>query len=1612
MAKKVNAQMATEIALDTLKTTNSLKNLTQVVKSTTAAWKSQEAMLKSTGDYLKASEARYNGLTDSISRQQAKIDALKSKQNGLNVETKEGASLHLKYQQQIEQATTKLNSMTSQQERARQSMELQKNGIIGLNQQIKQSAEFSKSVADRLRAEGKETQALKAEKNALKESIEKQNSLYKKEEDLLVDIAEKSGKTSDAYKKQQIRLNELGTKMATSKNRMSELNSEIKDIKTAPFTKVKNALSDINEKANKTHNVFGSIFTANLISNAASSVWNKLTSSISEAKDSAMEYATAQQTMNATWLTLTGNAKEGKKMVDMTNEMAVSAANSTDMVDSMNQKFYAITKNADITKGLTKSVLTLQDAFGATDDAVMNFSTQFAQMQANGKVSAQDMMSFVNTFPVLRTELLKTMQQQTGNSKLTMQQMNDLMSAGKISSETMDKVLTGTAKKYSSATENFAKTVPGLSRTIKSQMPVLIGNITQPLLKLQNPVLGTVSTWITDPKTHKKFTELGNNFSKEMNGVINSFTGGDASGSKEVVFDTLNRAVDGFNRTVSVTFGYISAHADDIKGITKDTWSIAKTIGGSVWGTFKGIIGSTADFLGIGGKNAKEMRDPLETIRAILDKLSKNKDGLETTGKVITGIFVAKKALAFASSIGRVTSALGELTQFKMPTSVAELFTSKSKVQLESTADEVANIGAAAEKSVTKTGLFTKALGSIGKVGGGLAVLDVGGSIVKSIVSNDAQDKIKAGGKTAGTAIGAGIGATLGSVIPGAGTLAGAGIGAAIGDALGSTKTAQKWIKNISKSLSGKTIKASKVKLDMSTDEKSLSATYNKLSKSLSKEFVISAKSDQKSLDAAQKSVNSTYEKMKKSVDSYYAEKEKKSASNLAKPVKQGALTQAEADRTLKKEKESDKAAATAKKNAYKAMQTDASSYYKQVKNIQNGGTKQLEEIAKKYGKKSQQYETEKNKELESAQKSFSSKYAAQQLKLNSKISSYLTKGTKEQKSILAKLNKDKDKLSIQDLSATQKYAKKKYDAAVKPARQTRDQIKKAANEQYESVKKTAEHEYKDTGSISKKQYEKIVKNAKQQRDDTSNAADSQYKKVTKHATNQYNSTKSAIEKQKKAAITAQQTQATNVGNYASSQSQTVVTHATNQANSSMKAGAKQAKGTNNIFSGLAKWWNKLAKSFGAKTATTTDATYDYTKVSNLAYASGGKVGQPGMALVGEEGPELKYSPFAKSVDILGARGAEFAPVKPGEFILNATDTAKLLNGSYGRTLPGYASGTSSLDDFLGEIKKSTSNIWDNISDTTQGIIDKITHPLKFFTDMANKIFNVTSIPGAGTFAQTVSKGIRDEDINSTVNLFSKFKKNAEDSGVFGDAGGKHGNPGGSGVQRWRADIKRALKANGLSISESMIQRIFRQMNTESGGNPKAVQPGADPDGDGSGPAIGLMQTKRGTFNANAFPGHKDIFNGYDNLLAALHYAKRTYGPSLGFLGNGHGYANGGLVTKEQLAPIAEGNRPEMIIPLDATKRSRATQLLGEVVTRFAAEDNIQGGKSINSHDKDSEELKALSNKFDTLLALIAQLLGTSRDQVEMIKATAFDKDALYKKQALDQIARDVQKLN
>lgn len=631
MASKVDSIMSTSVALETLKASNSINSLTKAVKGSTSAWKAQEAQLKSSGDYLKASEAKYEGLGKSIEAERKRIETLQDKMKDLDQTTQDGAKQAVKYGTDLDKATNALKSMEAQQQRAHEALKREKSGINSLNSSMRQRNSLSKAITDRLEAEGKHEQALKEKRDNARKSIDDTSKALKKEEFLLKDLEKNNGSAS-AINKQRIAVEKLKTSMAESKSSVSKFDKSIKELNPSPIQRLSRSFGGLRKEGKETHSIFKSVFAANVISNAFTSTLGAISMKLHDMWSKSMDYAKAQQTMNASWLTLTGNAKEGQKMVNMTNDMAASFANSTDMVNDLNQKFYSISDSSKTTKQLTTDVLTLQDAFGKSDDAVKNFSTQYSQMMANGKVSAQDMMSFVNVFPKIRTELLKTEQKITGNHNLSMKQLNDMISNGEVSSKTMQKVMDSMQKKYSSATANFGKTFDGMNRTVNARVPVLLSAFTTPLLKMRNPFLGAISKWVSDKNTEKQFSKLGGVASREFGTITNAIT----------------------------------KHTKQIVGFFKGLWSSIKIIGSIGVGFFKGLISG----LGAVVKPLAKMPGHSKTVKGLsgaLGELSKHKKGLQTLGKILAGVFITSKALKFASAMTKVGEGIGLLKKAYTP---------------------------------------------------------------------------------------------------------------------------------------------------------------------------------------------------------------------------------------------------------------------------------------------------------------------------------------------------------------------------------------------------------------------------------------------------------------------------------------------------------------------------------------------------------------------------------------------------------------------------------------------------------------------------------------------------------------------------------------------------------------------------------------------------------------------------------------------------------------------------------------------------------------------------------------------------------------------------------
>ena len=607
---------------------------------------------------------------------------------------------------------------------------------------------------------------------------------------------------------------ELNRKANEAKRKTNELpkkhNTDIDaaDHTGGVFARIKSHFEQVNEEGKKTHSLFGTIFSANVISNAAMSAFGHVKDALGGMVGEAKQYALEQQTMNATWLTLTNSASKGRAMVNQINQMAVAAQNSTKMVDELSQKFYAINNNAKQTGQLTKSILTLQDAFGQTDAAVENFGTQFSQMMANGKVSAQDMMSIVNTFPKLRPMLLDYERRIHHSSHMTMQEMNKMMSDGKIKSQDMINVVLEAGKKFNKATGNFTKTIPGMTRVVKSQMPVLLGAFTKPLAKMESPVYAAVAKWVSSKKTNKEFQNLGKTVSTGMNNVMKAFSGGKTVN----VTKALDSAINGINKGLKGVFGWISGHAKDLKTIGSSIASIGGQLAKAVWKDFASIITTIGNMFGITAKHGKSSSSAIHVIAEALNSLAKNKTAIKAIADAIVAIAVVKgldrvggglfaigeKGYGAYKKLKALRGGLkglkladeatkGEKAWFKFGKTVSSLpdkFKGVAK-SIHSLFDKSVNPSSRFRgllQSARSAGGFRN-LSTAGKIGTGLAgagvAIDAGASFVNAYKDrHNANKRSQDIGKGIGAGIGGGIGLWFGGPV-------GAAIGAKIGSVVG-----------------------------------------------------------------------------------------------------------------------------------------------------------------------------------------------------------------------------------------------------------------------------------------------------------------------------------------------------------------------------------------------------------------------------------------------------------------------------------------------------------------------------------------------------------------------------------------------------------------------------------------------------------------------------------------------------------------------------------------------------------------------------------------------------------------------------------------------------------
>ena len=343
-----------------------------------------------------------------------------------------------------------------------------------------------------------------------------------------------------------------------------------------------------------------------------------------------------------------------------------------------------------------------------------------------------------------------------------------------------------------------------------------------------------------------------------------------------------------------------------------------------------------------------------------------------------------------------------------------------------------------------------------------------------------------------------------------------------------------------------------------------------------------------------------------------------------------------------------------------------------------------------------------------------------------------------------------------------------------------------------------------------------------------------------------------------------------------------------------------------------------------------------------------------------------------------------------GTKVKTATSTANELSsmvpkyaggiGSFNFDFSGISKALSGLDfSGLGNIFSGVGSFFGGVIDELEGVMDDIAHPGKLVDYIVNKF--VTFDWGLGEASLKLAKGAVNEEKKGMMNwakdIIKKFGGSTRQTGP--------------GAEGWRSAVKKALRENGLPTTAAYVDAWVRQIQTESGGNERAI--GGD-DGLAEGNATGLLQTKPGTFRAYAFPGHGNIMKGYDNMLAAINYAKSRYGSDmLAVIGHGHGYEHGGLIDKHGFYEIGEGDKPEMVVPLSDRElgMQRINQAINFMNQNFGGGLQLPAslskgdsiGSSIYAEDHSDESPVAKSGGFkqmsENLVNAIVQALQMQR---------------------------------
>ena len=1462
MAKKVvGREMTSKVGLDSAEAVKSLKQLTAEVRANTSGWKAQETALKSAGEYQKAAAARVDGLAKSMEMQKAKIDELKSRQAGLNRDTKDGEEQYLKLSDQINKASRSYDSMGGQLDRAKSKLQYYNSGLADLQKGYKQSTALSESYVKRLEAEGRSAEANKARLGGLKQAYSNMEAQYKAQTSELERIKTASGATSDAYKRQQVRVNETATSMAKLKSETNELDSAMKKSNASAFTKMldsaKSKLGLVRDEEKKTsdetkHFAIGAAI-GNTISNAASSAIGY----IKGVTKQGYELAEAGATIKKQWTNLGLSDSEATKMTKQIADIRYKANMSGGAIDQMQKKFYAMTNSTTKARDMTEVLASYGSAAGKSGDQIAQLSQGVAKLAGSSKVTASLFKRNFSQVPELQKAIIKA-------SGMSTDAFNKQLAAGKITGAQLQGYMVKAAKTSGKAWSEFGETTKG-------KMAAIQGTYTNLKVAFAKPLVSGVEKAIDGVSKKKGALDNVKKSLSDLVGTLGKKTG-------QYVGDVISFLVKN-EKPIEKTGG---AFASIVGSLAKGAWS-------AVAGALKLIGGHSKDA-------SKGMNGVADATAAI----AKHKTAIEDIGKGIVTYFAISKLAGIGKAFLGIAGGIGKAIGFIRSLSTAQRLAAKASGEetaaqwLLNAAMDANPIGIAVIALAALTAGLVLAYKHIkpfrdwvnktfkAVVNFGKGLLKWGSKAVKTVgntVNNIRKkfDKFKSSFKAAWNKHWSDIGKGLKNSWN------------------GSLKHTREFFSSVGKKWNGW----------KSSFKKSWSKHWNAMTGNLHSAWNRSYKHTRDFFSGMgtkwagwkkswSHSWNNHWNTMRSNLHSYWNK-------DLSHTRVFGHSMGDWLGGFKKTFNGGWSGLVTGVENIFKGLWKDLKGFAKDGMNdvidLINGGINAVDSVIHTFGGKRKTISDLSHVHFAAGTGMFS--------------------GSRNPiiKPTMAMLNDGNDSPQTGNKEMVML---PNGDSGIVQGRNTKMML--PAGTEVLSASETAmlmsmqgvSHFASGTGIFG----------------DILNSVTSGISGVTSWVGKKVSSLEKFFNTAEK-----------------------IIAHPIKSLENLFSWSSKGISGVmsnigHGLFNGVDKqaktWWSTLwggvsdSLDSGASSSTLVNAMEKYGATNKYVYGAEGpsafdcsglveytlkKLGISFPRTSGEQYRASKYVSNPKPGDLVffGPGGSDHVGVYTGngEFYSAENERdgmgiSKVHGGGYG-TFAGY-----------GRVP--------GLSDSTS-------------SDKSSKSSGLLS-----TIKKQVGSG------------FWKFISKLADE--FGDGGSS--NPGGSGVQRWKPDVIKALKKNGFEASASQVSAWMKVIARESNGDPTVVN-NWDSNALAGHPSKGLVQTIQPTFDAYKFPGHNNILNGYDDLLAGIHYMKAKYGSgasAFARVSGPEGYENGGIINTNQLIEVAEHNKPEMVLPL--TNKSRANQLIAQASQVV----NGNNGSQVASTNSESSE------KLDKVIALLTALVS------------------------------------